>query len=209
MSQDYALEVSTAPGSEPITTAQARLHLRLTTTLSGSPPVASHPDDTLVDNLTKAAREIVEGHTGRAIITQTLKMYLDHWPWDGVIRLPRSPAKTVTSIQYVDTAGDTQTWDSSEYRTDFKSEPARVTLEDGESFPDLLNVTNNVIVTFTAGYSASPTLVPEHLISAMMLMLAHLYEHREAVEDAVGGVTLIEMPLAYKNLIGLDPVWDF
>ena len=205
MNQHYALEVSTAPGSEPITLVQARLHLRLTAT--GSP--ATHPDDDLVDTLITASRELVEGHMSRAIITQTLKMYLDHWPFDGVIRLPRSPAKTVTSIQYVDTAGATQTWDSSEYRTDFKSEPARVTLEDGESFPDLLAVTNNVIVTFTAGYSASPTLVPKHQIAAIKLMLGHLYEHREAVEDAVGSVTLVEMPLAYQTLIGLDPVWDF
>ena len=209
MSQDYALEVSTAPGSEPITTAQARLHLRLTAT--GSP--ATHPDDTLVDNFTKAAREIVEGHTGRAIITQTLKMYLDHWPFDGVIRLPRSPviipSPNTFSIAYIDTDGTQQTWDASNYRVDNKSEPARITLEEGKSFPDLKPVTNNVIVTFQAGYGASPAPVPEHLISAMMLMLAHLYEHREAVEDVVGGVSLIEMPLAYKNLVGLDPVWNF
>ena len=205
MSDHYALEVSTAPGSEPITLAQARLHLRLTAT--GSP--ATHPDDDLVTNLIKASRELVEGHMSRAIITQTLKMYLDHWPWDGVIRLPRSPAKTVTSIVYIDTAGAEQTWATENYRTDFKSEPARVTLEEGKSFPSLQPVTNNVTVTFTAGYNVSPTLVPEHIISAMLLMMAHLYEHREAVEDTVGSVTVVEMPLAYQTLISLDPVWDF
>ena len=209
MTHRYALEVSTAPGAEPITLVQARLHLRLTAT--GSP--ASHPDDDLVTGLITTARELVEGHMARAIITQTLKMYMDHWPWDGVILLPRSPviipSPTTLSILYIDTSGDNQTWDSSNYRVDNKSEPARITLEDNKSFPDLQPVTNNVIVTFDAGYGGSPSPVPKHITSAMLLMLAHLYEHREVVQDVPSGASLLEMPFAYQMLVGHDPVWAF
>ncbi len=212
MEQHYAVEISTAPTSEPITTAEAWTHLRVTPT--GSP--LSHPDDTLIDNLIKASREIVEAHTGRAVITQTVNQYMDTWPRDGIIYLMRNPVQTPSpdtlAITYLDAAGDTQTWATTEYRVDRKSIPARITLAYGKSFPSLRGVTNSVTVTFPAGYEAaiaSPvtaSTVPESLIAAIMLMLGHLYEHRETVIEAVSAQ---EMPMSYKALIAPYIVWDF
>ncbi len=99
MNQHYAVEISTGPTSEPITTAEARLHLRVTAT--GSP--LTHPDDTLIDNLVKASREIVEAHTGRAIITQTVNKYMDTWPADGIIYLMGNPVHTPSPDQLAHT----------------------------------------------------------------------------------------------------------
>lgn len=212
MNQYYAVEISTAPTSEPITTAEARLHLRVTPT--GSP--LTHPDDTLIDNLVKASREIVEAHTGRAVITQTVKQYMDTWPTDGIIYLMRNPVQTPSPdtlvITYLDAAGDTKTWATTEYRVDRISIPVRITLAYGKSFPSLRGVTNSVTITFTAGYEEAQTspvvasTVPESLIAAIMLMLGHLYEHRETVIEAVSAQ---EMPMSYKALIAPYIVWDF
>jgi len=70
------LSPSNNVAAEPITLAQARLHLKLDT--SGSPP--SHPDDTLVTALIAASRESAEKYTGLAIANQTYTLTLDRFP---------------------------------------------------------------------------------------------------------------------------------
>ena len=58
------------PTTEPVTLAEAQLHLRLD--LFGSPP--SHPDDTLVETLITAARENAEQYTGVTISQATYQV---------------------------------------------------------------------------------------------------------------------------------------
>ena len=64
------LVIATAPAAEPISTADAKLHLRVDIT----------DDNDLIDALVKVAREHVEIITRRALITQTWDYYLDDFP---------------------------------------------------------------------------------------------------------------------------------
>lgn len=214
MNQHFAIEISTGPATEPVTLAQMRAHLRVTATGDGaSPEVFSHPDDSMIEGFTQAAREKVEADTGRALITQTVKQYLDHWPWNGIIYLMRSPVQLTSPetvvITYKDTDGDVQTWATTEYLVDYKSLPPRIVLEHGKSFPDLRGLPGDVIITFPAGYTASPVATPESLISALKLLVGTWYEHRESIEAALTGTGLTPVPMAYDALIAQYKIWDF
>src|SRR5688572_25610126 len=103
------LVVQTPPAAEPVTTAEAKLHLRVT----------DSDDDTYIGSLITAARQKLENENGLAFINQTWDLTLDAFPDLGdVIKFPIHPLSSVTSITYKDTDGTTQTWSSSMYVVD-------------------------------------------------------------------------------------------
>jgi len=136
-----SLKVTVNPFAEPVSRAEMKIHLRVDTTA----------DDELVDVLISAAREWSENFQNRSYVAQTFELKMDYFP--DVIELPRSPLISVSSIQYVDADGDTQTFDASSYRVDSDSEPARITPAYDDSWPDVRAVTGAVTVTFVAGYA--------------------------------------------------------
>jgi uncharacterized phiE125 gp8 family phage protein len=168
-----ALTLVTAPAQEPISLVEAKAHLRVDTA----------DDDALIDGLIRAAREHVETYTHRAPITQTWDLKRNEFPCGDVIWIPKAPLVSVTSITYVDTAGDSQTWSSALYTVDAPSGPmARqglVTPVYGESFPSTRRQVNAVTVRFVAGYgsttAASLLAVPASIKAAMKILIAHWY----------------------------------
>jgi uncharacterized phiE125 gp8 family phage protein len=179
-----SFQTTIEPSTEPITTAEAKSHIR----------VDVSTEDTLIDDYIKVARRLSERLTRRSFITQTITLKLDGFS-GGEIVLPRSPAQSVTSIQYVDTDGATQTWSSSLYDVDTSSEPARVTPAYDEDFPDTRAVANAVTVTYVAGYGSASD-VPEELRLLIRLLVGHYFENREAV----GTVAMHELPLGLQFL---------
>ena len=93
------LSLATAPASEPLSVADAKDHLKVTIST----------DDTLIGDYITAARQYAEGVTRRAFVEQTWDYTLDRFPLDG-IKLPIQPVSSVSYVQYVDTAGSTQTF---------------------------------------------------------------------------------------------------
>jgi len=93
-------KVITAVTAEPVSLADAKLHLRLDD-IGGS-----HPHDALVTSLISSAREFAEHYTGRALAQQTLEVALDSFPNGDTIDLPRPPVASVTSIKYDDSDHD-------------------------------------------------------------------------------------------------------
>ncbi len=126
--------------AKPISLAAAKEHLRVT----------SSDEDALIDTLIRAAAGHVESFCRRALVKQTRKLVLDCFP--AVIEPQRSPLRSVSSIQYLDTAGDLQTLDASRYRVDNYSCPGRITPAYGDSWPSTYPVMNAVIVTYVAGH---------------------------------------------------------
>jgi len=198
-----SLSRTSAPSKEPVTTAEAKTHLRVDT----------NAEDSYIDALVTAAREHVEQVTRRALITQTWELSLDDFPdsiwfdepfepWirhgEKPILIPRSPLQSITKIEYVDTDGTTQTLSASKYRVDSKSEPARVTEAEGEVWPTTDMVTNGVTVTFEAGYGDNPSDVPQSIRHAIKLLIGNWYEHRE--QSVVGG-SFSELPRAVDALL--------
>lgn len=170
----YWLKQIAAPSSEPISMTTARLHLRLDT--SGSPP--SHPDDSLVSSLITAVRQNAEDYTGLKIAFGTYESKADSFK-DFEIGLQTWPVTAVSSVSYVDLEGNAQTLASSEYTLDTFTRPAR--LKATTTFPAAKEVTIRFTAGFTDGQSPNPYPIPKPLESAMLLMLGHLYDNREAV----------------------------
>lgn len=188
-----ALELVTAPATEPITVAEAKAFLH----------VSSSAEDSLVTALIVAARRYVENYTKRALITQTWRLWLDQFPieprtggemWDGVreepisfsyqakrfIEIPKAPVSAVSSISTFDDDDTETTYASSNYIVDTVSQLPRVVLKTGSTWPVDLRPANAIKITFTAGYGAASA-VPDDIKQAMYLLIGHWFENRQAV----------------------------
>lgn len=164
MAVSHAPIVIAPPGVEPLTLAEAKDHLN----------ELDNEHDAKILQLITAARLAAEHYTSRACITQTLQVTLDQF--SDVLELPKPPLQSVESITYVDVDSNTQTLDPGVYRVDIKSTPGRVTLEDGQSWPETLPVTGAVAVEFIAGYGDQGSDVPESIRQGMRVYLTKYYD---------------------------------
>ena len=183
----WAIETTSGPAVEPMTTAEAKTHLQEN--------LATW--DAYIDTLILTARILIEEELGRSLITQTKVMYLDSFPIAQTIMLPQSPAQSVTSVSYVDTDGASQIWASSKYALDAKSRPARLYLAYNESYPTTRTIENAVTITYVAGYGTASTDIPAPIIHAMKLMITDWYDNREAS----CGNQQYELPMGAKRLL--------
>ena len=189
------LKLVTEPATEPVTLAEAKLHLRVEHT----------DDDELISALIQSARQRAEHLLGRALITQTWARVLDAFP-PAEIELGMPPVQTVSSIVYIDGAGDSQTMAGADYSLDSTSVPGWVLpAVDLASWPATLDTANAVTVTFVAGYGGSGSDVPAAIRTWIKLEIGTLYKHRESI---VAGVSLAELPGGYHERL-LDPyrIW--
>jgi uncharacterized phiE125 gp8 family phage protein len=189
-----AIAPSSAPGAEPLTTAEAKTHLRVDTA----------DDDTYIGALILAARQQAESITRRALITQTWKYYLAQFPintpgqFPNAIELPLAPLQTVTSIKYTDNDGAEQTVDSGDYDVDINIEPGRIIPSFGNVWPSTRYQANSVVVEYKTGYGNASTDIPAQLIHAIKLLIGHWYENRESV---VTGTQVNEVPDTVQYLL--------
>ncbi len=109
-------------------------------------------------------------------------------------------------IAYYDTADTVAYMDAGEYLVDATSEPARMCLNFGESWPSTtLRPYKGVNVRFICGYGATSTYVPQEIKQAMYLLIAHLYERREQTTDRA----LQIIPMGVDALLYPYRVWGF
>ena len=184
------VSVTTAATTEPLTTAEAKTHLR----------VDHSDDDTYIDALILAARVDTERLTWRTLTTTTYTLTLDRFPAGDYIDLPRPPLQSVTSIQYVDTNGDTQTFSTGNYTVNPKNEPGRVYLNYGASWPTARSDNDAITIIYVAGYGDDASDIPELIRQGVRLKVAHWYEAREAV---VMGASPVELPVGIRRIDGL------
>lgn len=157
--------ISTAPTTEPITVADAKDQCNILTT----------DYDLKISKWIKSAREWVEGYTGRALITQTITYKLEDFPFDDELYLPRPPLVSVSSVQYIDTSGSTQTLSSSNYTVDTVAQPGRIIPTYNTQWPSVQSIDNAVTITYVAGYGP-PTAVPEPIKQAIALRVQLQYK---------------------------------
>lgn len=181
------------PLIEPITLQEAKDHLNFDGSL----------DDALIEFIIKTAREMVENLTGRALITRTLELTTDCF--SDVMELPKPMLQSVPNVTYIDTNGAAQTLSTSVYDVDVKSTPGAVRLAYGQSWPSIRSVYNAVTITYTAGYGDNAQDVPSPLRSAMLLIIGHLYENREATAP----ISISEVPMSVKFLIAPYRIYNF
>ena len=173
---------------EPVTLAEAKAQLR----------VDIDADDDLITGLITAARQMVEQVTRRALLSQDWELRLEKFPGESVIELPLAPLQSVSAITYIDKLNVSHTLAASTYQVDAASTPGRVALVEGESWPgDTLRALGGVQIAFTAGWTSADA-VPQAIRQALLLLVGHLYENREAVTDTR---VLQTTPLAFEYLL--------
>lgn len=177
------LQLVTPPAGEPISLAEAKLHLR----------VDGGDDDLLIGSLITAARQAAETITGRQLMTARWRLVLDAFPGPllmhagsgssfslpaHAILLAKCPVQSVVSVEYLDMNGTMQVLPATDYVLDAACEPARLSPVFGKTWPPTLPQIGAVTVTFDAGYGSASE-VPEGLKSWIKLRVGSLYGHRE------------------------------
>jgi uncharacterized phiE125 gp8 family phage protein len=155
-------------------------------------------DDDYLERVIDAALDYVEQLTGRKLITQTWYHYLDDWPKGDVIIMPFGKLQSVTSIKYYDTDNTETVWSNSEYIVDTDSDPGRIVLAWGYSWPStVLYPSNPIKIEFVCGYGDEPNDVNPGIMQAMKLIAADMYNNREIT---VFGIS-IKKDKFYLNLL--------
>lgn len=173
--------VVAAPASEPVTVAEAAQHLRIL----GSPIYEVDK----INMCLQAAREWVEHATGVLLVQRSVTAYAPLFA--DYLVLPHRPVQSITSVKYYDADNALQTASSSLYG--LASQIDSVYLLDGSDWPDTYTRPDAVQVTYEAGYASGSPVdytgnIPAALKSAVLLIMAELFEQRE--------VTSVGMPIS-------------
>jgi len=186
-------KVLPAVATEPVTLAEARLHIRASD---------STDDDTLITAWITAAREIAEHYTQRGLAPQTLEAALDEFPDDDDdnIDLPMSPVASITHIKYTDTAGTEQTVSSTAYALSLYGDARRVAPTYGNYWPITQDIPDAVRIRYVTGYTTCPKAVK----AALLLMISWFDQHRGDQMDPND----IQPPAA-KALLNTVKLWGF
>ena len=186
------LILSVPPAQEPLDLDTAKARLR----------IDGDDDDEMIMALITAARMMAEQILNRPLITQTWVYKLDEWP-DGDLVLPKPPVQSVTSISYLDAAGDSQVWDSANYDVFLDDWEPRIAPVYGGTWPTALAQNDAIAITYVAGYGNTGLAVPAPIMQAMLLMVDKLYAGDcEKAGDGPG----VNAPMALLSLYRLLPV---
>ena len=167
---------ATGPAVEPLTVAEAKLHLR----------VDISDDDAYIGTLITAAREWVENYLDRTLITTQLILRAAEFPTEELelARPPMVASGTATAVVITYTLADTTTATLSTalYRVDRTSTPGNVAPIINGTWPsDVIEDANAVAVTYWAGYGPTSASVPATIRHACLMLIGHWYERRSAV----------------------------
>ncbi len=137
---------------------------------------------TRASKMISAARGQCERWTGRSLAPQTYTLTLDQFPLDsGYIYLRKPPVTAVTSITYIDTNGQQQTLNVSNYQVDLNPNGPRIAPAPNSSWPSTKDGISRVVVTYAAGYTEE-TLPPE-LYEVIIEVAADKFYNRSAQTD--------------------------
>lgn len=145
---------TTITGAEPVSLTEAKEYLR----------VFSLDEDDLIASLIEAAREWAETHTEKAIVEQTVIAYYD--APSRRLELPLGNATALTSVTNGSEAVNAKL---------LVGNPSVVEIT-ADSLPAATGESQSVVVTYTAGYTVAPLRIKQ----AILLLVADMYENREA-----------------------------
>lgn len=175
--------VRTVPPASPVVSLpEAKRHLR----------VLHDDDDADIQAMVAAAEAAIEGPNGIgiALSPQTWRLSLDHFPCEIIV--PLGPITAVTSVAYTDSAGTPST--VSGLRYDLDESPIRIWPARDTAWPETYCEPGAVKVTFVCGYAT----LPQDLRWAILLLVGHFYEHREAVTT---DLKAIDLPMGVASIL--------
>lgn len=152
--------------AEPISTAEAKLHLR----------VDSSADDTLIADNIVAAREWAEDYTGLILTRREVTEQISQFAAQTKLRAWPIATDEPISIGYRDADGAEQTIADATVRA--IARPGVLYPAAATRWPLASTVSGPIDVTFTAGF-ATPAEIPGTVKQAMLIMLTAFYDGRE------------------------------
>lgn len=180
--------VKTSIGAEWLDVDDAKAHLRIT----------SSDEDALLTTMLARARERAETDAGMTLSNGAAWTFQAQEIPDSAkeIRLPFGPVRSITTFTYTAANGGGATAvPSSAYSLRGGDAPA-IVRNPGQSWPSQADPQEaNVEITYVAGDILA---LSADGAQAILLMLGHMYEHREAF---VAGVKVEEVPQGYAALI--------
>lgn len=183
----YHVAVATPPAALPVTLAEIKAHLR----------VLHASEDALIERYVRAAVAQAENMTGRSLITRGLTVACDALPYGRrPLVLLRPPVTAVNSLRYLDADGIEQTMAGATLTLVPSLTTAEIVPASG-NWPASTPAPRSVVISYTAGYGAAGSDVPEDLRAAIFLLAEHHYYHRSAVADTSMSV----VPLGVEALL--------
>ena len=194
--QYRSLTRQTVPAVEPVTLSEAKAHLRVDTS----------DDDTYIGTLITAAREWCEQYLDRTLVHTQWVMRFDKFPDSGIepVELPRPPmvtsgTATAVTVTFTQEAGPTSTYSTAEYRVDRNATPGTILPIYGTTWTPHRQDDNAISVTWWAGYGASGSSVPAAIRHAILMLLGHWYENRQATVST--GAVPQDVPFGVRSLL--------
>ena len=176
------------PAAEPVSIAEAKAHLRL----------GGEEDDALVGALIAAARVAVEIEIRQVLVAQGWRVSLDAWPSDRRVVLPIAPVLSVDAVRVFDADGAATLVPPGDIAVE--GEVLTVRGASAALAPDVS--AGGVAIDVTAGFGAAGAAVPASLRQAILMLVAHWYEHRSAVILGEGPTAT---PEGFRALVA--PYW--
>ena len=162
------LVLVTNPSTKVVSVTDVKSHLRIDTS----------DEDTLLGLYIDAATEMAENFCSRNFITHDYKLYFDSVTSVASLVYPDCTLHSVNPINWIDSAGATQV--STKAHIDAYSNPSIVYLDTDFDSPTLQTDASNVFwFTFSTGFGAASSDVPEAIKQAIKLIVADMYYFRE------------------------------
>lgn len=165
------LVLTAAPPVEPVTVDEAKAHLRI-----------DHSDeDAYLASLITASRLQIEAALDIVLISQIWSWKLDSWPDGRELHFPIWPLQSVETVRVTGETGTVDELSLDGFTIDGTSKPARLISASG-AWPRPGVPALGIEIAFTAGFGDSADDVPSAVRHALLMLVAHWYEHREPVD---------------------------
>lgn len=190
--------IVTAPLATPLSVSEVKEHLR----------VDHASQDTLIWTYLSAAIGEFEDLSGRALIESTWDYTLDHFPFYSFY-LPKGRLVSVMSIKYTPEGGAETEIPSSGYAVDTKSDPGRVTLNDGVHWPVMALIpAGGFVARFVAGW-ANAAAVPADIKAALLFKCQLLYDgSTRATTNAVAEIAMRRLDEVFRQTVERWRTWE-
>lgn len=155
------------PALEPISLVQIKEHLRVEHT----------SEDTLISAYITSARLHIEAILAKLLISQNWRINFDRLPTGKTVYLPLAPLLSLNSVSFYTDQSGPNTIPAVDYTIDLDSVRPRFSLHLQRQN---LRAFGAYELDVTVGYGPAAEDVPGDVRQALLLLVAHWYENREA-----------------------------
>ena len=167
-----ALVLTSPAALEPVSVVEAKDHLRV-----------DHSDeDAYISSLILTSRLHIEAALSLALINQSWTWTFDAWPKRSQsVTLPLRPVSTITGVSTLASDGTPTAMPVTDYELDGHHVPPRL-LRTVSQWPKPGKSQAGIEVSFVTGFGPAADDVPQPVRHALLLLVAHWYEHRDPIE---------------------------